>query len=417
MNRLFLKYRSISLFTVSSVFLNFSGLITALVTYRWIEPYYIGIWQSLVLIEVYSTFIRLGVINGMNRELPFAMGQGNNELAIKYAETTLYFTWINIATVIILAPLTFLFINMDYDWIFPLIAVLIIVCVGFYNSYLMGTFRANADFDRLSYIQIVQGFIKLVTIILVYFGGFQGYIIREILMMATITLLAHWYRPMKTVKARFNKDIFFSLLKIGLPIFISGYIISFLNTVPRIFILNYGTVEQLGIYAPLLAVIAAIAVLPDSITTYFYPKMSHALGKTNDKLVLWKKALYAHFGLIIIGIPIAIFCYFVVPLVIDLFLPKYAEAKSIMGIGVFIAVFMGYKFGYTTLITLKDYNLIIIYLISFAILQLLLPLIFLQYLEVLPAIVYGQLFTSFLMVVVSLSTNYLATHKKNKVLI
>jgi O-antigen/teichoic acid export membrane protein len=387
-----------------------ASLITGLVTYRWIDPYYIGIWQSLVLLESYSIFLRMGIINGMNRELPYNMGQGNIVLAHKYAQTTLYFTLVNIGTFVLLAFIVLPFLTIPANYTFPLIAVLVIVSVNFYTTYLFGTFRANADFDRLSRIQIVQAILKIVSILLVIYAGFDGFVIREVALVIIIAGLAHNLRPMKDVRPSFNKKIFTDLLRVGLPIFISSYIIIFLNTVPRLLLLKYGTIAMLGIYAPLLTIISAVTVLPDSITTYLYPKMTQAIGRNNDRLAIWRKALYSHLGLLVLGIPIVIACLIAVPWLIDHVIPKYTESKSIISIGVFTALFMSYKFGYTTLITLKAWKLIVVYVLAFALLQFGVPLIFLLYLPVLKAVVIGQLVASAGMVMVSLSTNYLATH-------
>lgn len=363
-----------------------------------------------MLFQSYTMFLRLGIINGMNRELPFTMGQGNIELAVKYAETTLWFTLLNIFGFIVIAISVLPFVKIPGNYIFPIFAILIIGAVSFYTTYLFATFRANADFNKLSYIQILQALLKVVSILLVIYVGFIGFVLREILLVIAIALLAHIYRPMKQVKPKLDKKIFMNLLKIGLPIFISSYIIGFIGTVPNLFLLKFGNVTLLGIYAPLMTIISAVAVLPDSITTYLYPKMTYAFGKTNDRKALWRKTLYSHIGLMVLGIPVVFACLVAVPWLIDNLIPKYNETKSILGVGVFIALFMSYKFGYTTLITLKEWKLIIVYIFLFALLQIASPLFFLSYLPVLKAVVAGQLVAAAGMVVVSLVTNYLATH-------
>jgi len=407
------KYKSLSLFTFSSFFLNLSNLASGLVTFHWIDPYHIGLWQGLMLIDTYSAFFRLGIINGMNRELPFAMGQGNMTLAVKYAETTLFFTVGNILVFIMFSMVAIFFIPWTTALLFPVAAIFIVVSVNFYNSYLYGTFRANADFDQLSIIQIIQGFLKIFSIALVVYLGFNGFLIREISIVLIITLFAHIKRPLKQVIPKFEKKIFLELLKVGLPIFAGSYMLLFLNTVPRLLLLRFGTVAMLGIYAPLVTIIMAISALPDSITTFLYPRMTYQIGKTKDIKAVWKKTLFSHAGLFFLGIPIVIICYFGVPLVIDHFMPKYAESKSIIKLGVFTALFMSYKFGYTTLITVKAWKQVIIYIGCFAALQLTIPLILMRFYPILVAVTIGQMGSAFFMVIVSLSTNYSATHKKD----
>ena len=407
------RYRSISLFTFSSVFMNMSSMVTGLITFHWIDPYHMGLWQSLALLQTYALFLRLGVINGMNRELPYYMGQGNVERATKYVEVTLFYTLLNIAVFVLFALGALFFIRIDANNLLPLSGIFIIVALNFYNSYLTSTFRANADFDRLSYIQIFQGGLRIISILLVVFYGFNGFILREILITAIITVVTHFARPLKAIVPRFEKQIFIDLIKVGLPIFAGSYVLLFLNTIPRLILLKYGSVSLVGIYAPLYAIIVAINVLPDSISTYLYPKMTHAIGATNDRLAVWKKAWITHVGIIVMGIPIVLICLVAFPEFIDHFIPKYHESKSILNVGIFIALFLSYKFGYTTLITLKEWKLIIIYIVSFAILQIAAPIILFAFMSVLDAVVMGQLIASALMVCISLLTNYIATHRVN----
>ena len=48
--------------------------IVALIAARKLGPATWGTWQLLYLILAYSSFIHLGVINGMNREIPVLNG-------------------------------------------------------------------------------------------------------------------------------------------------------------------------------------------------------------------------------------------------------------------------------------------------------------------------------------------------------
>ncbi|MFH0887260.1 MAG: hypothetical protein V1843_03740, partial [bacterium] len=159
----FHKYKNVSLFTFSAVILNISSLISGFLVYRWIDPYYIGIWQTMMLVQTYSTFLRLGVINGMNRELPFCLGKGDLVQAYKYAETAQYHSLVNIIIFAALALPAVVFVKLKTDWYFPVISIGAVICLNFYNSYLSGTFRANADFEKLSYIQLMDSAFRIVS--------------------------------------------------------------------------------------------------------------------------------------------------------------------------------------------------------------------------------------------------------------
>lgn len=410
LKKLFIKYKNISLFTSSAVILNISSLISGFLVYRWIDPYYIGIWQTMMLVQTYSAFLRLGVINGMNRELPFCLGKGDVGQARKYAETAQYFSLANIIIFAALALPALLFVKVKPDWNFPLISIGIVICLNFYNAYLAGTFRANADFEKLSYIQLIDSAFRIISLALVYFYGFKGYCLMQIFLAAAITFIIHLWRPIR-VRPVFHRAVFQTLLKTGLPIFAGTYFFSFFNTLPRLVLIKFGSVEMLGLYAPVLTLIGAMGIVPDSIGTYLYPKLSFQLGTDNDPQRLWRQSLKSHLALLGIGIPLAIIGYLTIPHIIDNYLPKYFRTKDIINIGLVAGVFFSFKFGYTILVTLKSWTYMSIYIVSFGLLQYLLPITMLRYCAPLKAVALGQLISFMTMYAVSLVMNYLATHR------
>lgn len=407
------KYKNISLFTSSAVILNISSLVSGFLVYRWIDPYYVGIWQTMMLVQTYSAFLRLGVINGMNRELPFFMGKGNLQQAHKCAETAQYFSLANIIIFVALAIPAMFFVKLRIDWYFPVISIGAVICLNFYSAYLAGTFRANADFEILSYIQFSDSAFRIISLALVYFYGFKGYCLREVSIALLITVITHLFRPIK-VKPVFDWAIFKTLLKTGLPIFAGSYLFNIFNTLPRLLLIKHGSVEMLGLYAPVLTIIGAMGVVPDSIGTYFYPKMSFQLGSDNDTKKIWEKSLKSHLFLLAIGIPLAIVGYLCIPYIIDTYLPKYLRTKDIINLGLIAGVFFSFKFGYTILVTLKSWLYMSIYVILFGIFQYFIPTIMLKYYDPLKAVVLGQMTSFAAMYVISLATNYFATHNTKK---
>jgi len=410
LKQLFIKYKNISLFTSSAVVLNLSSLISGFLVYRWIDPYYIGIWQAMMLVQTYSAFLRLGIINGMNRELPFCLGKGDTGQAYKYAETAQYYSLANIIIFAVLALPAFFFVKIKPDWYFPLFSIVIVICLNFYNAYLAGTFRANADFEKLSYIQLIDSALRIISLALVYFYGFKGYCLMQIFLAVFITVITHLWRPIR-VRPVFHQAAFQTLLKTGLPIFAGSYFFNFFNTLPRLVLIKYGSIEMLGLYAPVLTLIGAMGILPDSIGTYLYPKLSFQLGTDNDPKRIWKQSWKSHLALLAIAIPLAVAGYLTIPYIIDTFLPKYIRTKDIINLGLMAGVFFSFKFGYTILITLKSWAYMSVYIIAFGLCQYFLPLATLRYYDPLKAVVLGQAISFIAMYVISIAINYLATHK------
>jgi len=59
--------KTASLFTASGVAVNIANLAAGILIYRWIEPELMGIWQTMVLVQTYCSFLTLGIAIGMNR--------------------------------------------------------------------------------------------------------------------------------------------------------------------------------------------------------------------------------------------------------------------------------------------------------------------------------------------------------------
>jgi hypothetical protein len=67
---------------------NVASLLGNALAFRWVDPASMGIWHTLLVASSYLTVVRLGLINGMGRELPFALGSGDIPRARRIAATS-----------------------------------------------------------------------------------------------------------------------------------------------------------------------------------------------------------------------------------------------------------------------------------------------------------------------------------------
>ena len=101
----YLKQKKVLFKMISSSYLALPvNLIVAVFTYRLIDPYFMGIWATMIVFETYANALRLGIVNGMNRELPYAMGSGKEKEALTYAQTTLAYNLITVIPLWIIIP-------------------------------------------------------------------------------------------------------------------------------------------------------------------------------------------------------------------------------------------------------------------------------------------------------------------------
>lgn len=404
-NKTILKFLSSSLLAVPI------SLITGFITFRKIDPYSMGIWGTLTIFESYSNFLRLGIVNGMNRELPYALGAGNHEKAIKYAETTYSYTAVNIGILLTLIPIFVFKFKSNELYLATLGVVATRVVLSFYTTYISGTFRSDDQFNKLSNIQFIILVLTLVLCPLVLLG-YHGYLIYQLLLVISNTILLHYFRPFH-LKPKFHRIEFAQLFKIGFPIFITSYLVTIIDTFPRLYIVKYGNEKLMGLYAPILMLLGTVSLLPNVLATYLYPKFSFRLGKSNDAKGVWKRLIklytvsIAFISVLIIG------AFFLLDYFISFF-PKYSESLPYLKLSLFICPFVMYKLGNMLNAIFKNYRYMILYVIIYGLVQVATIIIGAYLLsDVLKIAIYSQIVTAILLFAISLIFNYRMVFKND----
>jgi len=70
------------LYSSSTLFFQLARFATFLVAAKLLGPETYGLWMALWLVIAYGINAHLGVLNGLNREVPFARGRRRPELAV-----------------------------------------------------------------------------------------------------------------------------------------------------------------------------------------------------------------------------------------------------------------------------------------------------------------------------------------------
>ncbi len=402
------ELKGAALFSASSVVLNLASLAAGFLVYRWLDPYYMGIWQTMVLVQTYCNFLTLGVANGMNRELPYVLGRGEVERGHRMAATTQAFSlWVGALSLVGFAVALW-FVPDDASWRMSIAALGAIVPVSFYTQYLQGTFRANADFDRLSVIQLVDAGLRVASVALVYFFGYAGYCARAVALGMAVAVLTYAWRPIR-VRSTFSWSTLKELCRTGIPIFAFSYVFGFADSIPRLVLLNEDTVETLGLYAPVLTLLGTMNAFFDSLRAYLYPKVSHYLGRRNDDARgLWRPTFAIHLLSVLSAIPVALAGVWLIPLVVEHFMPRYMGSLEALNVGLVIILFLGYRIGATLLTALKSWRYLALFVGCFLVLQWALPMLFLAWFPPLLAVSWGQAASAAVMLGVSLLVNRLA---------
>lgn len=404
LRNIFSKYKTLTAYLNSTILLFFVGIISSFVSYRYIDPDLMGIWVALVTFEVYFTFIRLGIPNGMNRELPYALGTGNKDKAMQYASTTMAYSIFCALIVVVIAPVFMLYANFNFSsinyWI-VFAVVLFRMVTEPYSTYLSGTFRTNDNFDKLSKIQYIQSLIRLGLILLVVLFHFKGYVLMQFIIASTNLIQLHIVRPFH-IKPKFIWETFKDLFKVGFPIFIISYLIGVIESLPRLFLIRNATSLEMGLLSPVLLLLSAVAVIPMTITNYIYPKFSFSLGKDNNISPLRKKMMYIYGISFLISIGISLIVYFFIDSLI-VFFPKYIDSVQYIKLACIVVLFISYKLGTALPIVLKKWKWLWLYTFIYAIAQIGSIYVLNKYMEdKLEVVVFSMIFSSLILFIFSI---------------
>ena len=203
---------------------------------------------------------------------------------------------------------------------------------------------------------MAEGFCVLATIPLFYYLGYNGMLIRVIVVAGIVVALMHVLRPIR-VRPLWDWNSFILLLKTGVPIFLLDYLASSAGTCDRLVLLRLGGVTVVGYYAMALLAKEAAGVVPRALSEYVYPKMSHSYGEHADPLRLWGIAVKSGALAVAIMVPIAVAGWFLMPPVVSTLFPKYTEAVSAAQWLLIASVFSGVTVGSMAIWSMKDWKI------------------------------------------------------------
>jgi O-antigen/teichoic acid export membrane protein len=295
-------------------------------------PEIFGIWNLLNLYIVYGSFLHLGVINGIGRQIPFYDGIGEKETVTEIQTISFYFVLI----VSLLYSFLLVIISFFLEEKNPIKNYLFLTCLLFFSKQIrdyVGIYlRSVLAFKKLGQYNIVSAFLLL---FLIFFftkkNGLIGFIFSQIFTFFISSFL--FFKP-----PRFNllllrkKEILVSLIKIGFPIMMAGYLYNLLISVDRLIIAKYLGLKNLGQYSIAIIMLGVVGFFPSIISNLIYPRMVREFSYYGKEMSLKRYInIQILFDYILI-IPIFIFFYFIFPVIVKNFMPAYIEGIEPMRI-------------------------------------------------------------------------------------
>lgn len=344
---------------------NIIRIISGLIIAKLLIPETLGLFNGFGLIIGYLPIAQLGVMNGLNRELPYLFGKNEHEKARHFASVAQFWelglACISFAILFILS-LAKLF-QGNYLYFAGYLTYAFTAFHFFYSTnYLQILFRTNRDFNKLSAIALIVSATSLLLIILVWKWGFYGLGLRLVLISAIEFILLYKYRPLR-VKPLWNTSIYKEIVKVGMPIFIVGYVFSLWGVLQNTIVFKFGGPQQYGYFSLAIMVEASLAVLIGAVNQVIYPKLSFEYGKGTSLNSLLKIILKPVIIVFAILVPSVVLMWLALPLVVKWWLPQYINgiaAAQWTLITLFISVFGAFNLIFNVIKKQKDYLISII---------------------------------------------------------
>ena len=243
---------------------------------RLVAPDTLGLFAGIGLVLGYSSIAQMGVLNGVNRELPYHIGRG--DIARAHALAAAGQAWAlaagGVVSVCLLAVAAWQLAQGDLQQAAGWATNADPGDVRFYgnNGYLSITFRTSSEFVRLARVNVVEAATGLAGLILVAAFGFYGLCLRVVLAGAASTaLLFHW-RPVR-VGPRWSRSNLRHLFIIGAPIYFVGQIYGlWTGVINSTLVLHYTGTYGMGLYAMVALGITAMEVVPAALAQVLYPE-------------------------------------------------------------------------------------------------------------------------------------------------
>ena len=361
-----LLFKEFVLFSFSTVFMQTARFLVALIAAKKLGPATWGIWQLLFLILTYGSFIHLGAINGMNREIPIYKGRGDKKKIGLIREVALGTVLLSSLIAGLVIFIMALLIEAEafrapLKWMPPLLAVYLL------HNYLQVYLRSDKLFNYVSMQQLffAAAFPIVVMPLLIAFQ-LPGFIIGHCITIFLTCIFILKTSPVR-IKLRFDVSETLRLLRIGFPIMTAGILYALMMTVDRLVISTWLTIQHLGYYSLSIMVIGSLALITTVVGQQIYPRMAESWGRTSNSIELKKWIRIQLLMGVGLTIPFIVAAYFLFPMFVKYYMNAYAPGITAMKISLVSPIFIAIASCYANCLNTIDKQFYVLVILGVAI--------------------------------------------------
>ena len=320
----------------------FFGGLRSLVIAGGLGPSLYGIWNLLMTIFSYASFDHLGLMNGMNKKMPYLRGKEDFAQAERIKDNTFWAILIIIAAVNILLILVVLM----FESYFPkgiVVAVCVLAIINILHRiycFLNSLLRTDKAFRVLSLGIILLSSSSLIFVFL-FFRVFPQKLYAALSAMLLGYLLADifiFFRMKYRIRPGLNLNVVTSLFRTGLPIIVIqiGYLL--FVSVDRWMVVGMIGQVELGYYGIGIAMGKVLYAGASTVAFTLYPFMLERFGQSDDPQ---QSEQLVYTPIVVLSYLMAVACTLialVAPLLITYVLPAYIpgiDAAIILVFGIY----------------------------------------------------------------------------------
>jgi len=305
--------RDTSLYTGSTYAAQLVVFFLGLVTKRFLGPANQGIWTLIQIINGYLPTAELGLSDAVAREFPYWKAKGEEQRASSLVNVMFTF---NLLAAVVLSVGIFgytllVFRDQSLGYVVGLLVIGVMLPLSRWIACTTILFRSSKRFLLLSKTNIVlMIFNGITSLVLVWAFGLYG-MYGSFILMALLNWL--YWKKLNNWKPYFEFRLKASdllhLLRIGIPLALSGIAFTLLRTVDSILVNSYLGAAQLGAYSIGVSMSTFIFSVPNALSIVMFPRFQERFGSSNDD----RESLIPF-----INKPITVLAFFLLPVIMAL---------------------------------------------------------------------------------------------------
>jgi len=297
---------------------------------RLMEPTALGLFQGISLVLGYLPFAELGILQGLNREMPYYKGKNEPERVRSLAATALAWALLVGTTSAVALLAIALWYAFHGQWPeavgFAAVAVEAFVLFASVN-YLETIYRTQHAFGSVTKVYMIRAAVGLALVAAIWLLGYYGLCLRAAATVTVGMVLLYCWNPLR-IKPKFCFADMKLLMIVGLPILAvtqTSVIWAYIN---RTLILTMLGKRELGLYTLYFMMLPALNLLPTAVYQVVFPRTSTIYGQTHSLRHVVHYALRPVLLLTVSMIPVVAGIMVALPWAVALLLPKYMEGVS-----------------------------------------------------------------------------------------